>query len=84
MKEVIKTLKGTIYYDGIYYDGGLDELLSLRKKDGSCKMDEEKVYEWLLSSKHISFSDESVKSDVVRKIRKRKLNKINKNDTICF
>ena len=72
MKKEIKHKKGTIYFDG-----GLEELFSLTK-EGTSEIDTDKMYDWLLKSEHISFSDEQVKSDVKKRVRKRKIDKLNK------
>ena len=70
----IKHKKGTIYFDG-----ELEELFSLCE-DGTSKIDTDKVYDWILKSKHITFSSEQVKKDVNKKARKRKIDKLNKSN----
>ena len=74
MKKEIKHKKGTIYFDG-----ELEELFSLCE-DGTSKIDTDKVYDWILKSKHITFSNEQVKTDVKKKARKRKIDKLNKSN----
>lgn len=74
MKKEIKHKKGTIYFDG-----ELEELFSLCE-DGTSKIDTDKVYDWILKSKHITFSSEQVKKDVNKKARKRKIDKLNKSN----
>lgn len=74
LKKEIKHKKGTIYFDG-----ELEELFSLCE-DGTSKIDTDKVYDWILKSKHITFSSEQVKKDVNKKARKRKIDKLNKSN----
>lgn len=59
----------------ISFDGDINELLSLRTNG---KFDEDKVYDWILNCKNISFDSEYTKSDIIRKIRKRKIDRLNK------
>lgn len=74
MKKEIKHNKGNIYFDG-----ELEELFSLCK-DGTSKIDSDKVYDWILKSKNISFSNEQVKNEVKKKARKRKIDKLNNKE----
>jgi len=66
----IKTKKGTIIFNG-----DVEELLALRK-DG--KFDTDKLFDWLATSKNIEL-DGDAKSEVTKKVRKRKLNKLKNN-----
>lgn len=83
MKKKIKYKKGTDELaevkGTIYYDGGLEELYSLAK-EATTEIDTDKMYDWLLKSEHISFSNEQVKNDVKKKARKRKIDKLNNED----
>ena len=62
----------------IEYNGDLEELLSLGDKYGN--LDDDKIYNWLLNSKNLEFNSE-VRATIIKYIRKRKLDKINKSDS---
>jgi hypothetical protein len=59
----------------IIYNGGLEELKSLYDSDG--KINEDKLLDWLVSSKNIEY-DENVSRELKKKLRKAKINKLNK------
>lgn len=59
----------------IIYNGGLEELKSLYGSDG--KINEDRLLEWLVSSKNIEY-DENVSRELKKKLRKAKINKLNK------
>lgn len=61
----------------IIYTGEFDELKSLYNKDG--KIDEDKLLEWLSTSKHIE-CEEKVSIEIRKRLRKRKIDKLNNND----
>ena len=57
----------------IIYNGGLEELQSLRGDD--LEIDSDKLLEWLVTSSSFEYSDE-VKKKLNTIIRKKKLNKL--------
>lgn len=68
----IDTKKGAIIFNG---DVDINELLALRK-DG--KFDLDKLFDWLANNKNLEFEGYA-KSEVTKKIRKRKLDKLKNN-----
>ena len=67
-KKLIKSTKN----GSITYTGDVDELMSLRV-DG--KFDLDKMFDWLATSKNLEFEGDA-KNEVLRKNRKRKINKL--------
>lgn len=59
----------------IVYTGDIEELFSLSDEYGN--LDDDTIYDWLMRSKNLKFNSE-VRSVIIRDIRKRKLDKINK------
>lgn len=61
----------------IIYTGGLEELESLRGED--LELDTDKLLEWLLTSSSIEY-DNTVKRQLTKIIRKKKLNNISNDN----
>ena len=59
----------------IIYNGDLNELRSLYTE--KLELDDDKLFDWLANSTSLEY-DEEVKKHIVKLIRKRKLNKLNK------
>lgn len=67
----MKEIKST---NQIIYTGDLDELLNLANENG--ELDDDKLLDWLSSSKNIS-CDSQVRTKINKVVIKNKINKIN-------
>lgn len=60
----------------IIYNGDIESLYSLMNEKG--EVDDDKLFDWLLKSKDLEFDDPEILNTIKKKIRKRKIDKINK------